>query len=365
MLSRPLPLALLALIASCASTLPRRPDAVRLAPHGPLARYRDELLAGDPSTGSHTRAALHELEDLVEPAASRLCGEELDAPTPEVSDSLLLVLARERRPPGDLRSWGYLSGPHRYAHPLGLKYVADHAGPSWRRALSDPRSDLVAAVVADAVTGRVPLRESLRALRQAEKPLWSALGLKERDLEHNAARYDTAVGHAAGLTYRKRTWLGTRPAILLARSELEGDPGHLVATYGHELMHVLLDTGPLDPDALRVEEAFCQAFGRRLSAELSQRGALGAPPHPDPDEPRPARPDERAALERLALLYHARGLRFEAPARVRTLYDTAPEAARAPSLVAVFTRLLERDGVPATLERVRRGSSPAALRAAL
>jgi len=331
-------LALVAACSACVTNSPGRYRGVPLDPTSPVLAFQERIQ--QPGRDKKLeREALWHLEDLVEDAAGRLCGQEVDFATPTLVGPLgrIEILDREPAKPGEDRLSGYFGVPYFGLDLLGLKYLLDHLGPSFSEVEEPAPARAICGTIGEFLDGELERDEALRRLRASEAALCADLGISEHDLTRSAQRYDSATGLLYAFTNLDG---GERPHITICLPTMTLDPRNLVHVYAHELMHCLMISSHpvhpvmafLDPrgestELQTLEELACETFAELVVADLTERGLLAAPAEsahsvgiPTADERAENHREIVERMERLRSLYRDPSVSFRAMREVAERY---------------------------------------------
>lgn len=267
---------LVALGVGCAANSDRSFRDREVAIDSPLARLviaeRNHEVVDDATM----RDGLFQLEDLVEAAASRVAGFDVDYPSPELGD-FDVVVEIDRRGTNEYEEWF-----HAALYPedvgYGAKYLFDHAGiERGFDAIDHPRAGELAALVDEFVLGESTREEIEPELRAVEAAIRADLGISEEEWFGNELRYDAAVDFLGAFTEPAVGCpLFPRARIEIPRSMLGGSLLELIHTYGHELLHCMAGEFESAGEEHRIiEETSCEVFGAMVLREVLLSDRLG------------------------------------------------------------------------------------------
>lgn len=266
-------LAVVLLAAACAANSDRTFRGRVLAPGDPWEALRDDWAFERTPSARDLRSGLQQLEDLVEHAASRVLGQDVDLETPELATVVRVAAVEARRgllEPVVVQIPAWLDPVGTF----GVKYFVDRCGPErLRRVPPDVREEalIVCEAVEEYARGRAELGKTRALLGGLEGRLFARLGLSAQDVQRNARRYDASVWWRSAFTTPPSD--GSRAQVVLGREMLAEEGAVPYFVYAHELYHALVfESDPAAPVAAGHEQRFgrlAESLDRTLLHELS------------------------------------------------------------------------------------------------
>lgn len=266
---------LIGVTGGCAANSDRSHRDEDVALDSPLARLILAEQGHEELDDEAIRAGMEQLEDLVEAAASRVAGFDLDYPSPELGDFDFIVEI-DRRGTEEYEEWFHAA---LYSDDVGYgaKYLFDHTGiERGFDAIDHPRSGELAALVDAYVLAEATREEIEPDLRAVEAELRADLGISEEEWFGNELRYDAAVDYLGAFTEPAVGCpLFPRARIEIPRSMLGGSFLELIHTYGHELLHCMAgEFESVGEEHRTIEETSCEVFGARVLRDVLRSARL-------------------------------------------------------------------------------------------